>query len=422
MEATLICEDWNDWNRQVDALTQEKENEMQEVIWTGSDALEELRQEAGNSTVLKLAGIAQAYGRLHPGDYLIKNSRFFLDKKFFPQYKGQTGKGYEFDEDVPENVERVLKSLDLVRKFMSADYSAWNSWKQQSWERDVKWKLVLYRVAAERGMSLTRREFTDCLTEEQFFSDLPVEMAKAAERIPGLASFVLAQKTERILRLAMEGKEQDVVSDKVLYDAEAFLTDRKHVIGKSRVTKLADIGQAIDYGIPMQFLEQNSEFELDDELLEKEAKQSSWIERLCSGFSKRRIKEKLGISGEKELFAYCQDTAAEEIKRQLLISAVAKEKQIVLTYKEFLEWVGKFPYSTYTIKSEETRIADLKEDREYLRMIFTEKVRTWLENEADKCRKQKELDKQREYEKNLSGWEWSVDGWNEAAKAGIKYI
>lgn len=55
-------------------------------------------------------------------------------------------------------------------------------------------------------------------------------------------------------------------------------------------------------------------------------------------------------------------------------------------------------------------------------MIFTEKVRTWLENEADKCRKQKELDKQREYEKNLSGWEWSVDGWNEAAKARIKYI
>lgn len=420
MEATLTCESWSDWNRQVDAWTQEREKEMQEVIWTGSDALEELRQEAGNSKVLKLAGIARAYGRLHPGEYLVKNSRFFLDKKFFQQYKGQAGKGYEFDDTVPEYIERTLKSLDLVRKFTSPDYRIRNSWKRQTWERDVKWKLVLYSVAAERGISLTRREFTDCITEEQIFSDLPVEMVRMAEQIPGLVSFALAEKTGQILRLAKE--ELDAVPDKALYDAEMFLRDVKDIIGESRVVKLADIGQAIDYGIPMQFLEQNSEFELDDELLEKEAKQSSWIERLCSGFSKRRIKEKLGISGEKELFAYCQDTAAEEIKRQLLISAVAKEKQIVLTYKEFLEWIGKFPYSTYTIKSEETRIADLKEDREYLRMIFTEKVRTWLENEADKCRKQKELDKQREYEKNLSGWEWSVDGWNEAAKAGIKYI
>lgn len=49
MEATLIREDWNDWNRQVDALTQEQENEMQEVIWTGSDALEELRKEAATA-------------------------------------------------------------------------------------------------------------------------------------------------------------------------------------------------------------------------------------------------------------------------------------------------------------------------------------------------------------------------------------
>lgn len=78
--------------------------------------------------------------------------------------------------------------------------------------------------------------------------------------------------------------------------------------------------------------------------------------------------------------------------------------------------------TVFAVLYSDTSILDLQRDREYLRMIFTEKVRTWLENEADKRRKQKEFDRKREYEKNLSGWKWSVDGWNEAVKAGIKYI
>lgn len=39
----------------------------------------------------------------------------------------------------------------------------------------------------------------------------------------------------------------------------------------------------------MQFLEQNSEFELDDELLEKEAKRAVGLSA-CAVVSKRRIK------------------------------------------------------------------------------------------------------------------------------------
>lgn len=420
MEATLTCESWSDWNRQVDAWTQEREKEMQEVIWTGSDALEELRQEAGNSKVLKLAGIARAYGRLHPGEYLVKNSRFFLDKKFFQQYKGQAGKGYEFDDTVPEYIERTLKSLDLVRKFTSPDYRIRNSWKRQTWERDVKWKLVLYSVAAERGISLTRREFTDCITEEQIFSDLPVEMVRMAEQIPGLVSFALAEKTGQILRLAKE--ELDAVPDKALYDAEMFLRDVKDIIGESRVVKLADIGQAIDYGVPTQFLEQNSEFELDEKLLDKKAKRESLMEYLVCGFSMKRLKKEMDISGKEELLASCRDSLAWEIKSYLMIGAVAKEKQIVLTYREFLELVRKFPYSTYSVKGEDTSILGLQKDMEYLQILFKEKVRTWLYAEAENCTKQKALERQRNYEQNLPGWKWSVDGWNEAVKAEIKYI